>query len=287
MNGVVKLVGGFVAATLAVPAMLVMSTVGAEQATCGGTDQILAAIRTVESGNKYEARNSSASASGAYQMIDTTWTYWAQKAGVDVIAYPSAYLAPPADQDAAARAHVDDILATRTFDAVPVIWYYPKALGDPVAMAQVPPYPGNKLTVAAYQAKWLTEYQSGCDASSADLGSNGPNSPGPVELVDIGAGHQLTATAAQGFDAWERAYGAEIPITDSYRSWELQARRHEEEPYRFVSPEDSAHVSGNAVDVNMYRVDQARLLAAARQTGWCQSAVTKREPWHFSFGECR
>lgn len=284
MNGVVKLVGGFVAATLAVPAMLVMSTVGAEQATCGGTDQILAAIRTVESGNKYEARNSSASASGAYQMIDTTWTYWAQKAGVDVIAYPSAYLAPPADQDAAARAHVDDILATRTFDAVPVIWYYPRALENPALMDEVPPYPGNKLTVAQYQTKWIAEYQSIECAPAVDTATR-PD--GPVELVDIGAGHQLTATAAQGFDAWERAYGAEIPITDSYRSWELQARRHEEEPYRFVSPEDSAHVSGNAVDVNMYRVDQARLLAAARQTGWCQSAVTKREPWHFSFGECR
>lgn len=282
-----KLVGAFIGATLIIPAALVMTGMAAQDAPCGGTDHILATIRTVESGNRYEAMNGSASASGAYQMIDTTWAKWAAVTGTDVATYPSAYLAPPAAQDAAARAHVEDILTRQAVEAIPVIWYYPKALGDPIAMAQVPPYPGNKLTVAEYQAKWLTEYQSGCDASPADLGSNGPNSPGPVELVDIGAGHSLTPSAASGFEAWERAYGAAIPITDSYRSWELQARRHEEEPYRFVSPEDSAHVSGNAVDVNMYRVDQARLLAAARQTGWCQSAVTKREPWHFSFGECR
>jgi hypothetical protein len=280
-----KLVGAFIGATLIVPAALVMTGMAAQEAPCGGTEQILATIRTVESGNHYEATNGSASASGAYQMIDSTWKRWAAVTGTDVATYPSAYLAPSAAQDAAARAHVEDILTTHPVDDVPVIWYYPKALGDPVAMAQVPPYPGNKLTVAEYQAKWLTEYQTGCAPTRS--ASSGPNSPGPVELVDIGAGHQLTATAAQGFDAWERAYGAEIPITDSYRSWELQARRHAEEPYRFVSPEDSAHVSGNAVDVNMYQVNTARLIAAARATGWCQSAVAKREPWHFSFGECR
>lgn len=159
MSLIKKLLGGFVGTTLVVPGLLVMTGMAAEN-ECGGTEQILATIRTVESGNRYDAQNGSASASGAYQMIDSTWKRWATVAGVDVTTYPSAYLAPPAAQDAAARAHVESILTVRAVEDIPVIWYYPVALDDPVAMAQVPPYPGNTLTVAAYQQRWLAEYQT-------------------------------------------------------------------------------------------------------------------------------
>lgn len=273
------MIGGFIAATLGIPALLVGVSITSEQGGCGSTEQILATIRTVESGERYDARNVAASASGAYQMVDMTWRYWAQRVDVDVSLYPSAWMAPPAMQDAAARAHVEDILSDEPVEAVPVVWYWPKALGDPELMAQVPPWPGNKLTVAQYQEKWLGELAGpGCAVA-----------PGPeTELVEIGqGGHKLRGDAAAGFAAWQAAYGAMIPITDSYRSWDLQARRHAEEPGRFVAPEHSAHVAGNAVDVNMGLIDEARLLEAARATGWCQSAVKKREPWHFSFSECR
>lgn len=180
-----KLIAGFVGATLIVPAALVMTGMAAQEAPCGGTEQILATIRTVESGNNYQAQNGSASASGAYQMIDTTWAKWAAVTGADVATYPSAHLAPPAAQDAAARAHVEDILTRQAVEAIPVIWYYPKALGDPVAMAQVPPYPGNKLTVAEYQAKWLAEYSSAECATTATASGEWamPVDAPPAELL--------------------------------------------------------------------------------------------------------
>ena len=49
----------------------------------------------------------------------------------------------------------------------------------------------------------------------------------------------------------------------------------------------SAHVTGNAVDVDMGQVEVVRLVAAAEATGWCQSAINNGEPWHFSYGECK
>jgi hypothetical protein len=50
-----------------------------------------------------------ASASGAYQFLDSTWHTWAARAGYPDL-YPRAYLAPPHVQDAAAAAYVQSIL---------------------------------------------------------------------------------------------------------------------------------------------------------------------------------
>lgn len=138
-----------------------------------------------------------------------------------------------------------------------------------------------------------TDVPSGT-AGAAGTGGNTPTvsstSAGPPALVSIGQGsHRLRADAAAGFQAWQRRYGAPIPISDSYRDWAVQAAQHAKDPGRFVAPENSAHPQGLAVDVDMARVNQPRLIDAAKATGWCQSAVNKSrpEPWHFSYGVCQ
>lgn len=238
---------------------------------CSETDLVLATIKARESdtGGGYVAVSPDGKAFGAYQFQDATWAEWG---GVG-----HASDAPPAEQDQRARAYVEWIIATYGgHEAVPVQWFYPAALADASLLDFAPnPLANGGQTVREYQSRWLATYGE-LAASCSSM------------LVPIGQGsHQLTTDAAAAFTAWQQAYGAVIPITDSYRSWDLQAQRHAEEPGRFVSPEHSAHVSGEAVDVNMFEVDEARLIAAATATGWCQAALNNDEPWHFSFNGCR
>ena len=62
----------------------------------------LAQIAQNESGSNYTATNPASTASGAYQMINSTWQMAASNVGIDTSLYPTAKSAPPALQDAAA-----------------------------------------------------------------------------------------------------------------------------------------------------------------------------------------
>lgn len=139
---------------------------GATQATapdaplvCGDLGRILATIRSVESGGKYTAQAEGSTASGAYQMIDSAWAYWSAHVG-NGGRWPSAHLAPPEAQDAAAAAHVQQILDHYTdVRLVPVVWYYPAAARNPALMDVVPaPDAGNVLTPRQYQTRWFDAY---------------------------------------------------------------------------------------------------------------------------------
>ena len=134
-------------------------------------------------------------------------------------------------------------------------------------------------------------------------GAYGPPAPlGPAgsapELVRIGQGnHQLTPTAAAAFQRWERAYGAPIIVTDSYRPYAVQLARHLQEPSRFADPRTSPamHSRGLAVDVNLGATTggQSRL-GQARYDRLYQTAAManflnyerglKGHTWHFSYG---
>lgn len=70
----------------------------APAAQTGGPGSTLAKIRTCESGDDYRAQNPRSSASGAYQMIDSTWRGLSASKG-----YSRAKHAPKSVQDAAAR----------------------------------------------------------------------------------------------------------------------------------------------------------------------------------------
>jgi hypothetical protein len=119
---------------------------------CSDEAAILATIRQMESGGNYLAKAAKASASGAYQFIDSTWGNYG--------GFTSAWLAPPAVQDAKALQDVRAFLATYGDIAkIPVGWYWPRALSHPEDMDIVPhPEAGNRLTVRQYQQRWLAEY---------------------------------------------------------------------------------------------------------------------------------
>lgn len=79
----------------------------------GDLTSLLARIRHCESRGRYDALNARSTASGAYQILDTTWRGWVKAYGdgrldpnTGTPAYwPRAYLAPPDYQDlVAARA---------------------------------------------------------------------------------------------------------------------------------------------------------------------------------------
>ena len=67
------------------------------------TSAILGAIRAVESGGNYNAKNSSSSASGAYQFTNATWRDACKLAGVNTEEYPTAKSASKEDQDQVAE----------------------------------------------------------------------------------------------------------------------------------------------------------------------------------------
>jgi hypothetical protein len=111
---------------------------------------------------------------------------------------------------------------------------------------------------------------------------------------------RVAAPARAGLDAWGRAFGRPIVITDGYRSTAQQAASHAAHPERFAPAGHSWHERGMAVDVhlaatgiaNARKGDAAydRLVVAAETTGWCLSAYPNNsgtvEPWHFSYGGC-
>lgn len=170
---------------------------------------ILATIRHLESGARYDIGPNAAEASGAYQYIPSTW----QNEG----GYPHAYLAPPAVQDARARADVERLLARWNNDVsmIPVLWYYPKAANDPLWMDRVPnPSGGNRLTVREYQTLWLATYTATRAAVAAQLGGSGSPSDAagaaaPLAPIDI-----LTtapSTAAGPTDAQQASTAGALP----------------------------------------------------------------------------
>jgi hypothetical protein len=127
---------------------------------CASTEDILDTIRTVESGGNYQATSPTSSASGAYQFIDATWRHYAAQADINITRYPRAHLAPAADQDAAASAHILQILADHPGDiaVIPLVWYLPAAVDDPDLLDVVPPH--NQLTPRQYQERWLDVYNT-------------------------------------------------------------------------------------------------------------------------------
>jgi hypothetical protein len=113
---------------------------------------ILRTIRQIESNNNYRARNAS-SASGAYQIIDSTWANYA--------GYPSAYLAPDEIQDTKAAEMITRVLARNDdVSRVPPAWYIGHVPADnSPEWDQVPaPYAGNTITVRQYQQRWIDLY---------------------------------------------------------------------------------------------------------------------------------
>lgn len=148
----------------------------------GGMEAILATIRTKESGNNYKAdvmKNADAqarakalgygkaSASGAYQFVDSSWQGLTKKYGIGT-QYQRAVDAPPDVQDLVAAAYVNEILIATGGDVskVPVAWYTGNVEGkiDARALAMNP-----GLSVAKYQESWLSQYSKMGGAAGASM----------------------------------------------------------------------------------------------------------------------
>lgn len=121
----------------------------------------MTATRLLESGGDYRAEARGSSASGAYQVIDSTWNGYG--------GFARASDAPPAVQDQFAHDSMVAILKRFGNDvsAIPIAWYYPAALRDPALMDVVPvPSAGNVLTPREYQARWMQLFHEHLAAGS-------------------------------------------------------------------------------------------------------------------------
>ena len=158
-----KLIAAFLAACIAavLSIALLAGAVNLPADPCGDVPTVLATIRTLESGGDYTAKAQLASASGAYQIIDSTWASWSRDAGVGT-EYRHASDAPPAVQDAVAAHRVTQILDSyHDVSVIPLIWYYPAVLNNPALLDILPaPEAGNRLTPRQYQTRWMTLYTS-------------------------------------------------------------------------------------------------------------------------------
>lgn len=161
MKSLAALLVGCIVSVLSIPLVFANGGQATAPYACGRLGVILDTIRTLESRGDYTVRAEGSSAAGAYQFITSTWRHWAGEAGVSTDLYPTADMAPPHVQDQVAGVNVSAILADNdnAIETVPVIWYYPAALNDSVAMDRVPhPGAGNTLTVREYQTRWLGIY---------------------------------------------------------------------------------------------------------------------------------
>lgn len=117
---------------------------------------ILATIKVRESGGDYNVKNPEGSASGAYQMIDSTWQSLSQKYGIGT-EYSSAKDAPPEVQDAVAGNYVREILLQNNNDVtkVPLVWYTGNAQGK---ISKKAIELNNGLTPQEYQNNWMRAF---------------------------------------------------------------------------------------------------------------------------------
>ena len=133
----------------------------APQAPSGDVGRVLNTIKVRESGGErdpYRSKNPDprSTASGAYQITDSTWRDWTRKYGIGT-QYSSAHHAPPEVQDAVAARAVEDILARHGGDVskVPLVWYTGNSEGriSPEALAL-----NRGLTPQTYQQNWMRQH---------------------------------------------------------------------------------------------------------------------------------
>lgn len=187
--------------------------------TNGVMNYILETIRAMESGGNYGAQNRTASASGAYQFIDSTWK---NLAGAMSTASPyangHAKDAPPAIQDAVAAFHVRTLLINYDYHlaAVPLGWYYEASINNPGKLDAVPA--GNKLTPRQYAVSWLGRYNS---IVSTGTGIHTGQAIDPTGIHTIPGVDTVTGAAQTAADALSAVPNFLAKITDT--AWVIRA----------------------------------------------------------------
>ena len=205
---VVAVVGGL----LALP-LIAGATTSPSASACTDVGRVLETIRTLESGGNYSAQAAGSSASGAYQIIDSTWSLWAAAAGVGT-EYPRARMAPPDVQDAVAAHRVQQILDQyNDVAAVPVAWYLPAALVDTRLMDIVPAAgAGNRLTPREYQALWLDVYKSTADDTACSTAVVGDGWALPVDGALLAQRSDALSAPHHDYPAWDFGVPIGTPV---------------------------------------------------------------------------
>ncbi|MFE5339244.1 PASTA domain-containing protein [Isoptericola sp. NPDC056578] len=115
--------------------------------------------------------------------------------------------------------------------------------------------------------------------------------------LDFAPGHMLRCDAAEQLSAlskeYEKEFGVPIPMTDSYRSLELQIRVKATKGWLAATPGTSNHGWGLAVDLGypistFTSAEHAWMRVHAPDYGWdnpswARLTGSKPEPWHFEF----
>jgi hypothetical protein len=228
----VKLVAVIVTAAisglLALP-LLAGGTTSRAIAGCGDVPRVLDTIRTLESGGNYTVTAAHASASGAYQIIDSTWAAWSSAAGFGS-EYQHASQAPPAVQDAVAGHHVQQILDQyHDVTYVPLAWYYPAAISNQALMDVVPaPGAGNTLTPRQYQNRWMGVYNAKTTTGTVVCGPvvAGGEWSLPVDRTFIDANPAALSAPHHDYPAWDfgipvgtAIYAIHAGIVDHVSTW--------------------------------------------------------------------
>ena len=205
MKLIAAIVTSAISGLLALP-LLAGGTTGRAIAGCGDVPRVLDTIRTLESGGDYTVKAAHASASGAYQIIDSTWAAWSAAAGVGT-EYQHASQAAPAVQDAVAGYHVQMILDQyHDVSYVPVAWYYPAAITNTALMDIVPaPEAGNTLTPREYQTRWMGVYDSKAATGTVVCGPvlAGGEWSLPVDRSFIDANPAALSAPHHDYPAWD------------------------------------------------------------------------------------
>lgn len=155
---------------------------------------------------------------------------------------------------------------------------------------EVVPAPPSPEEIAAQLAAWAVStegYGNGqiptdvlCEVSFA-----------PGELLRCDAAHQFEALNA----TYREAFGADISVTDSYRSFDEQVSMKASRGYFAAVPGTSNHGWGLALDlgggIQDYGTAQYEWMRAnAPAFGfdnpeWARAGGSKNEPWHWEFGD--
>ncbi|WP_281171766.1 M15 family metallopeptidase, partial [Promicromonospora kroppenstedtii] len=193
----------------------------------------------------------------------------------------------------AAKVAPDEVGEHVTFDEVAVAAMRLANMLDPsspTALIETLPDTGTSLrrnlldTVAAYGDS-TAGYANG--RIPADVLCALPFAPG--HLLRCDAAERLTALSAR----FEKEFGHPIPLTDSYRSFEMQVAVRGAKPHLAAIPGTSNHGWGLAVDLGNPIAGGASdeyvwLRLHAPDYGWdnpswAQLGGAKPEPWHFEF----
>ncbi len=171
-------------------------------------------------------------------------------------------------------------------------------LGAQTVSGVVGRLPATSLRMTAVSRRQERPALRGCDGKGDLLEhANGQIPVSDMCELPFASGHRLRADAALSLAALDAAYrkalGADLCVTDSYRSLASQQQLKARKPRLAARPGTSEHGWGVAVDLcgGAYSTGTSEhdwLLANARafgwdNPGWARENGSKPEPWHWEY----